>query len=239
MIVKLLNLRLLQIAMENFLDQLKVKINKHIYIKDPESSALGKKIISGSIELIEAIGFEQFTFRKLSLKINSTEASIYRYFENKHKVLLYLTMWYWRWMEYKVVLNTMNIECPKERLKRSLSAVTEKVEEDGSFSHINEVKLQRIIIAESSKALFTKSVKEQNKDGVYNSYKNLVEAISNIILEIDREYKYPHMLISTVIEAAHHQRFFAKNIPSLTDIYKNEDAISIFYEEMVFKMISQ
>jgi hypothetical protein len=225
--------------MDNFIDQFKIRINKHIYIKDPESSALGKKIISGSIDLIEDIGFEQYTFRKLSVKINSTEASIYRYFENKHKVLLYLTMWYWRWMEYKVVLNTINIECPKERLKRSLDAITEKVQEDGSFSHINEIKLQRIIIAESSKALFTKSVKEQNKDGVYNSYKNLVEEISKTVLEINPDYKYPHMLVSTVIEASHHQRFFAQYIPSLTDIYKNEDAISIFYEEMAFKMINQ
>lgn len=225
--------------MSSFLNEIRIKINKHIFIKDPESSALGKKIIMGSIDLMENIGFEQFTFRKLSLHINSTEASIYRYFENKQKVLLYLTMWYWRWMEYKVELSTINLDCPKERLRRSVKAITEKVEEDGSFSHINEVKLQRIIIAESSKALFTKSVKEQNKDGVYNSYKNLVERISAIILEINPDYKYPHMLTSTVIEAGHHQRFFAKNIPSLTDSYKNEDAISVFYEDMVFKMIEQ
>ena len=37
---------------------------------------------------------EEFTFRKLAQKINTTEASVYRYFENKHRLLIYILAWY-------------------------------------------------------------------------------------------------------------------------------------------------
>ena len=85
--------------MEDFLSNITLKVNEHVYLKDPESSKLGKKIIQGSITLIEEFGFEAFTFKKLANHINSTEASIYRYFENKTKILLYITVWYWSWIE--------------------------------------------------------------------------------------------------------------------------------------------
>ena len=45
-------------------------VNK-IFIKDPESSELGKRIIEHSILLIDEIGFDSFTFKKLdNLNLN-------------------------------------------------------------------------------------------------------------------------------------------------------------------------
>ena len=41
-------------------------INSTIYLRDPESSELGKKIIKHSIDLIYELGFESFTFKKSS-----------------------------------------------------------------------------------------------------------------------------------------------------------------------------
>lgn len=72
-----------------------IKINPEVYKKDPLSSELGEKILRQGTELLEELGFEEFTFRKLASRIESTEASIYRYFDNKHNFLAYLTMWYW------------------------------------------------------------------------------------------------------------------------------------------------
>ncbi|HBY69084.1 MAG TPA: TetR family transcriptional regulator, partial [Flavobacteriaceae bacterium] len=92
--------------MEELLKNLQIRVNENLYLKDPESSSLGKKIIENSIILIEEIGFEGFTFKKLGDRIQSPEASIYRYFENKHKLLLYLTSWYWSWKEYQLVIKT-------------------------------------------------------------------------------------------------------------------------------------
>ncbi len=61
-----------------------ISLNPGLYIKDPQHSDLGKRIIKHSILLIDKIGFEQFNFKKLAEEMKSTEASIYRYFENKH-----------------------------------------------------------------------------------------------------------------------------------------------------------
>lgn len=223
--------------MSSILSNINIKVNENIYLKNPESSDLGKNILNGSIDLIDEIGLDEFTFKKLAKKIGSTEASIYRYFESKHKLFLYLTAWYWAWMEYKLVFTIINIDCPKERLSRSIKLITEQIQEDGSIPHINEIKLNNILNTESSKAYLNKNVDDENKIGAFSSYKQFVQRISDIILEINPLYKYPHMLISTVIEGSHHQRFFSEHLPKLTDIVKGEDAITCFYTNLTIKTI--
>lgn len=237
MIVILLYLLGSDTEMRNILANVTIQVNNSVYLKDPESSALGKRIIAGSIDLIDKLGFENFTFGKLAKAIGSTEASVYRYFESKHKLLLYLTLWYWAWMEYRLAFGLANIPSPEERLKRAVTYLTEQIEEDGSFEHINEVKLNRIVICDSSKAYLTKDVDVENSEGVYLGYKELVERVCEIVTEINPDYKYPHMLVSTVIEGAHHQRYFAEHLPRLTDSIEGEDSITNFYLDMVFKGI--
>lgn len=223
--------------MVNLLSKISIQVNSKVFLKDPESSALGKRILNVGIEMIVDLGFEDFTFRKLAKEIKSTEASLYRYFESKHKFLLYLTSWYWSWTEYKLVFGLANIKCPKERLLKAIILLTEEVKEDSDFSHINEVKLHQIVITESSKVYLNKVVDEENKDGVFSGYKQIVQKVSDIILEINTEYKYPHMLVSTIIEGSHHQRFFKQHLPRLTDVVKGEDAITCFYTQLIFKAI--
>jgi AcrR family transcriptional regulator len=219
------------------LTQIGIKVNDKVFLKDPESSDLGKSILEGSIDLIDEIGFEAFTFRKLAQRIGSTEASVYRYFESKQRLLIYLTCWYWRWLDYRLVLATTNIESAEERLTRALNTLVMQVEEDSDFSHINEVKLNRIIISDSSKAYLNKHVDEENKEGFFMDYKLLVQRVSDIILEINPAYKYSHMLISTVIEGAHLQRFFADHLPRLTDVIEGEDSVTEFSIQTVFNAI--
>jgi len=69
-----------------------ISIPEGLSIKDPLQSKLGRKIITHSIILLDEIGFEAFTFKKLAIKMGSNETSLYRYFENKHFLLLYLVM---------------------------------------------------------------------------------------------------------------------------------------------------
>lgn len=225
--------------MKQLLSSVNIKVNQNIYLKNPESSELGKKIITGSIDLINEVGFEAFTFKKLGQAIGSTEASIYRYFESKHKLLLYLNCWYWSWTEYKMMFGLANISSPEERLRKAILLLTQEVSEDNSFMHINELKLNQIVISESSKTYLTKEVDQDNKLGAYAVQKQLVQRVSDIILEINPRYKYPHMLISTVIEGAHLQRYFAEHLPRLTDTSDKDDYITAFYIELVFKAIEK
>ena len=223
--------------MQDLFTSFSLQVNNRVYIKNPESSALGRKIVESSINLIDKVGYEAFTFRKLGLEIHSNEASIYRFFESKYKLLLYLTSWYWSWMEYKIDFGLENIPVPEESLEKAIDLLTEDIQLDGSFEHINEYKLNRIVIAEASKSYMTKEVDQNNKEGFFSGYKQLVGRVSNIILEINPTYKYPHMLISTLIEGAHHQRFFAQHLPRLTDEVNGEDAIIEFSKEAAFKAI--
>ncbi len=219
------------------LSKVNIQVNENIYLKNPESSDLGKNIIGGSIDLIEKIGFEAFTFRKLSHEISSTEASIYRYFESKHKLLLYLINWYWAWMEYRLVFTMANIKSPEERLQRALTLLTEDYNAEKKFNLIDTQKLFKIVIQESSKSYLIKEVDKVNQEGAFLAYKQLVGRVGDIILEINPKYKYPHMLISTVIEGAHHQRFFAEHLPRLTDVPDGEETIPNFYKNMVLRTI--
>ncbi|WP_027420448.1 TetR/AcrR family transcriptional regulator [Crocinitomix catalasitica] len=223
--------------MDNLLSNIKIKVNDKVFIKDPESSELGKRIVQGTIGLIDEIGFEQFTFKKLAKEIKTSEASIYRYFDSKHHLLVYITLWYWGWMEYRIVFKLMNIESAEERLTIAVKTLTEVIEEDKDFNHINKVKLHRIVIRESSKIYLNKSVDNENSEGFFLAYKRLVERVVKIILEINPTYKYPHMLVSTIIEGAHHQRYFAKHLPRLTDIVNGEDAVTTFYQKMALTQL--
>ena len=69
-------------------------VHEKLYLKDPLSSELGKKIVKHGVAMIESLGFEEFTFKKLGAEIQSNESSIYRYFESKHQLLLYLKVHY-------------------------------------------------------------------------------------------------------------------------------------------------
>ncbi|WP_420387456.1 TetR/AcrR family transcriptional regulator [Roseivirga sp.] len=196
---------------------LKLHMNENLYLKDPQDTDLGRKIVSCSIQLIDELGLEAFTFKKLSLEIDSTEASIYRYFENKHKLLVYLITWYWTWLEYRIEFETNNIQNDLERLERALQLITEKKCYDNSFPDVDETALQRIVINESDKTYLTKQVDMDNKIGLFRGYKSLCNGIAAMVKAINPDYPYAHSLISTCLQAAHQQVFFAEHLPSLTD----------------------
>jgi hypothetical protein len=221
--------------------QLQIKMNEKLFLRNPELSELGKKIILYSIELIHKNGFESFTFKKLAEHIGTTEAGIYRYFENKHKLLIYIVAWYWSWLEYRVVVQTYNIKDPVVKLKRIIKLLASVVEDDVKTTHVNENILHQIIIAEGTKAYLTKHVSEDNKDQLFKPYKDLCAKIGEIIHDCNPKYKYPKSLASTIIEIAHFQNFFMHNLPALTDFGKEKDEskIILFLEDLVFSGIKK
>jgi len=217
--------------------QIHIEVNSELYLKKPDSSELGRRIISGSIELINELGFEEFTFKKLGNKIGSPESSIYRYFESKHTLLIYLTSWFWSWIEYRLVFATINIDSPIDKLKRTIKILTQPVVVDKSFSYIDEVLLHKIIITESVKVFHTKDVDDEDEKGYFKSYKQVVQRVGDMVLEINPKFKFPHMLISTVIEGANHQRYFAQHLPALTNVEKGKENIVEFYTDLIFKVV--
>jgi AcrR family transcriptional regulator len=213
--------------------QLTFKVNEHIYLRDPESSELGKQIVKNAIDLIQELGFEHFTFKKLALKMSTTEASIYRYFENKHRLLLYILNWYWSYMEFLVDFTVQNIENPKEKLTLIINLFTQALPESTSLLDYNKSFLNQIVLSESSKVYLVKEIKEINSFQVFKPYKDLCNKIAEVMLSLNPTYAYSRSLSSTLIETAHSQQYFSKNLPRLTDISSDKD------EKFVFNFLSQ
>ncbi len=214
-----------------------VNINPNLYGKDPSGSELGLKILKEGLRLMDEIGFESFTFKKLALDIDSTEATLYRYFDNKHVFLLYLINWYWGIIDYRLKIATANIHDASEKLDRALHVLTglPELSDEGSFPE--EEILKRILINESSKAYHTRMVDHENQIGVYLVYKGIVARIAKLVLEVNPTFPYPEMLISTLIENANQQRFFSQHLPRLTNSTPEVDAVEAFSYLVLHKTI--
>ncbi len=225
------------------LGNIKIRVEEKVYLKDPENTELGRKIIKDGIQLIDKLGLESFTFKKLAERINSTEATIYRYFMSKHMLLIYLISWYWNWLEYRLIFSTNNIVSPEERLKLAIKILSGNINPEMDFEHIDKDALQRIVVAESAKAYLNKEVDINNKEGFFFRYKRICKRIAGIIEEINPDYKYPASLVSTISESAHYQKFFAQHLPSLTNLGKGDDfseqKLLDFLTDMAFKAISR
>ena len=224
--------------MDQLLSNIKIQVNEKLFVKDPETSALGKKIIQESIILIDDIGFDDFTFKKLGEKLGSNESSVYRYFENKHKLLVYLSSWYWSWMEYRLVFATSNFANPLEKLKKAISIVTETVEDDQKTLHINESILNKIIIAEFTKTFHTKEVDQENKEGFYYIYIRVINRLTAIISEVNPDYLYPKSLASGIVEGAMHQHFLKDHMQAITDCNETTSPTH-FYFDLIEKILKK
>ena len=216
-------------------------LSENLYTKDPYETALGRKMIRESIVMIDELGFEGFTFKKLAKRIDSTEASIYRYFENKHRLLVYIIAWYWNWKEYKIDIGVQNIKDAREKLKIALNILCAKPHQDPTFPDVDEVALHRIVLFESDKTYLTKQVDEDNREGLFRGFKSLCKKIAEFVLEINSNFSNSRSLISTVIQASHQQLFYAEHLPSLTDLtYEDENLHQLneqFLQTLVFKAI--
>ena len=221
---------------------LRISMPEGLYLRDPQSTELGRSIIKHAILLIDEIGFEALTFKKLACKMGSNETSLYRYFENKHLLLLYLVVWYWNWVSYLIEINTRNIEDEQRVLDVIIETIVDATKENPSIDFVNEDVLHRIIISESTKAYHTKAVDKENKEGLFGGYKALVQKIADSILAVKKDFPYPHSLASSLFEMANNQIYFAEHLPGLTDIKVKQgnyeqvvDMLKFFTKKMLGK----
>ena len=119
-----------------------------------------------------------------------------------------------------------------------LILITSNLNENLVIESINIRKLNQLIILESTKTYLTKDVDKSNKEGAYLNYKHFVIRISKIVNEINPNYKYPQMLLTTIIEGAHLQVFFADHLPSLTNKQDSPDYITNFYTNLAINTIN-
>ncbi|WP_394772081.1 TetR/AcrR family transcriptional regulator [Mucilaginibacter sp.] len=211
-------------------------LNEKLFKKNPQSSDLRRKIIKESINLISKIGYDQFTFDKLATKIETTEATIYRYFVNKHKLLIYLLSWYWSYLEFRIIIQLNNVTNPANKIKKIINILVWEDNLEINFGAFDHQSLHIIAIAEGNKSYFSKDGDENNKDMLYKPLKDLSGRIAGIFSEYDPTYKYPNTLANSIINLSHLQYFFMHHLPQLCDFEKRKRPkdIKTFLEELVF-----
>lgn len=199
------------------LPTLRPDLNKHLYLRDPQATELGRRVLAASVRLFDEIGFEAFTFKKLGAVLGSPEASIYRYFENKQRLLSYLMSWHWAWLSFRVRVALHNVADPRQRLRHALVAICQASVDDPATPDFDEAALYRVVVAEASKAYLTKDVDADNRVGLFREYKQLVADLVPVVQAVNPTYAHSHALVSTLLESARNQYFFARHLPSLTD----------------------
>lgn len=226
-------------AMKHLLSNIRLNINEKLYLKDPDSSDLGRSILRDSIRLIEEGGFDGFNFKRLAVQLNTTESSVYRYFENKHKLLLYLSSWYWSWIDMHLVLRTANIPSAEDRLRIMIEVLCHRDWSEYPQDSVDLNALRRIVIAESAKAYLTKEVDADNREGLFAVYKQLCRRLSSVLQEVAKDFPYPNTLSSTLVEGIFHQEYFAAHFPSITDVGRSNHELAGFYFHMALSALKQ
>jgi AcrR family transcriptional regulator len=219
---------------------IRIVLSEKLCLRDPNQTELGRKILDQGIKLIDELGFEAFTFKKLAAAIGSTEASIYRYFENKHKLLIYLVAWYWAWLVFAIDYQTHNVTDPEQRLRLVIEALANANIYDPRTAHINEAVLHRIVVAESSKAFLTKAVDGDQEAGLFQGYIQLVDKVAGVLRELNPAFEHSKALAVTIIESSRKQLFFAEHIPAVTEVGTQKDgpqSLAYFLEMLVHRVL--
>jgi hypothetical protein len=221
--------------------KLSFNLNQNLYLRDPEHSDLGKKIIKHGIDMIYDLGFEQFTFKKLAIEIGTTEASLYRYFENKQKLLLYIISWYWHYIDFLIDFKLQNIKDAKTKIIEIIHILTNENVNKNSNLDYDKHNLYQIVLVDSNKVYQIKNVTEINQNELFKPYKSLCAKIAGILKEFNPKYKYPKSLSSSLIEISHFHQYFAQHLPNLTDIktVKSKNSTGDFLENLVFGVLGR
>lgn len=188
--------------MEELLKSIQLKVNDKIYLADPAGSDLGKRILKSGSKLICEEGLDSFNFKKLSKEIKSTEAAIYRYFENKNKLLLYYFAWYWKWIEYNVVFGTQNLPTAKQKLEVILNILSNPPQIGNTFDYIDGDSVFKLMGRDGIRILLTPPESDDEKE-LIKAFKSLCDRVSIVINEVDESYNLPVQLATTIIVSTH------------------------------------
>jgi len=164
-------------------------------------------------------GFDAFTLKKLAHNLQTTESSVYRYFDNKHRLLVYHINLYWEWLNQEV-----HTECYQKGLQGRKAL--EKAFEIMCFPQVNNWPsngisyecMHKILTHQSVKAYFSSHVDLENKDGAHRALKSLVQCMSEWLREEAPEFDFPKSLINTLLASVMMQPFYAEHLPSLTEL---------------------
>jgi len=216
-------------------------LNSDLYLKDPLSSDKGKDLLKHGAPLILSTGLEGFTARKLAEAAGLTEATVYKYFANKQKLLQYYFQLYWTWLAQQIKVFTAVEVDPYRRLIASVRLLSEMPEVAADPGLVSKEVLRQLVVVEGVKAFHHAQVDADNAKKLYAPYKNVAALFAEMILEVDPDQPYPYSVATTLLEMSHSLEYYRDHLPSLTDFPRDQDPskLTAFLEHFINRFISK
>lgn len=214
-------------------------LNENLFLKDPLESSVGRDIIAAGAPLFLEIGLEGFTLKKLAQKAGTTEATLYKYFKNKQRLLQYYFQLYWTWLEQQIKVFTATEKEPSKKLLQAVRIVCDIPEVAADPGVVSKHDLRKLVIAEGSKAYLHVQVDNDNEKKLFAPYKSLANYLGAIVKQCKPDYPYPVALATTLLEMAHSMQYYMEHLPSLTDFSEtqNRPQLSSFLESLIHSSI--
>lgn len=192
-------------------------------LRDPEQTEVGRAMLAGGLELMNDIGLEAFTFRKLAAEIGSTEVTLYKYFPNKQRLLQYYFQLYWLWLRRTCGREVERSRDPQDALRRSIEAICGVWPRDVPELQLDARALRLLVIEEGMKSYLHKNVDADNARRLFAPYKELSAFLAERLTACRRSVPMPRSFATTVIEMAHSLPFAMEHLPSLTELSSRKD----------------
>lgn len=187
------------------------------------SSPMGGRILADGLALMNEIGLEAFTFKKLAERIGCTEVTVYHYFANKQRLLQYYFQMYWLWLATHCQQEGRALRDPLVRLHGDIRALCGLWPADTLAARFDPSALRELVINEGSKSFMHKNVDSDNKLKLFKPYKDLCAHIASELKACAPRLRSSRSFATTLVEMAHSLEFAMDHMPALTELSVKKD----------------
>lgn len=209
--------------MAPFHQHVQLKPDPGLSLKDPSATEVGRALLAEGLALMNELGLEAFTFRKLADRIGSTEVTLYKYFPNKHRLLQYYYQLYWLWLRQVCGRIAERARGPREALEGVVEAICGVWPKQLPPLQLDPHALRRLVIEEGMKSYLHKNVDDDNARRLFLPYKELSAFVAERLVACRADVPWPRSFATTVIEMAHSLPFAMEHLPSLTELSSRRD----------------
>jgi AcrR family transcriptional regulator len=187
-----------------------------LFVRDPQSSELGKMLAYTAAKMIGETGIEAFTLLKLAKNTGCTEATVYRYFSGKQQLLYYLMNLYWGYVLFGIEFHIKGEKSDSKRLNRALDVLLDPNIDNFSAPGTGQL-LKAVAISEGIRIHLRPEVSEEIEQGKLKYYVELIDLFELLIHKAHPGYSYSRSLAGTLIDASLQQSFYQIHNTPLTD----------------------
>ncbi len=187
------------------------------------TSPTGTRIVVEGLVLMNELGLEAFTFKKLAERIGCTEVTVYHYFANKQRLLQYYFQVYWLWLATHCKEEGRGLLDPLERLRGDIRVICGLWPIESRAAQFHPSALRSLVMNEGSKSFMHKNVDMDNKLRLFQPYKDLVAHIGQEVKACAPRIRSSRSFATTLVEMAHSLEYAMEHLPALTELSEKRD----------------